>query len=90
MKATYDIHTKANLAKIAFFSITVKLFNELIGSNSEGFIIDSKMVDCTMNIDTSFVQCWNCEYRMVNKTTLLNSACIVLLHTNVNKQLAVE
>ena len=50
----------------------------------------SKMVGCAVNVDMSFAQCWNREYRTVNKTTLLNSVCIVPSHTNVNKQLPVE
>ena len=48
-------------------------------------IPNSKMVGCAVNVDTSFAQCWNREYRTVNKTTLLNSACIVPSRTNVNK-----
>ena len=47
-------------------------------------IIYSKMVHCEVTLETSFVQCWNREYRMVNKTMLLNSACIIPLRTNVN------
>ena len=50
----------------------------------------SKMVGCTVNVDKSFAQCWNREYRMVNKTTLLDSACIIPSRTNVNKQLTVK
>ena len=55
-----------------------------------GISLYSKMVGCAVNVDTSFAQCWNREYRTVNKTMLLNSACIVPSHTNVNKQLGVE
>ena len=44
----------------------------------------SKMVRCAVTLDTSFAQCWNRKYRMVNKTTLLNSVCIIPLRTNVN------
>ena len=46
----------------------------------------SKMVRCAVTLDTSFVQCLNREHRMVDKTTLLNSACIVPWRTNVNKK----
>ena len=54
------------------------------------FIIDSKIVRCAVTLDTSFAQCRNREYRMVNKIMLLNSACIVPLCKNVNKQLMVK
>ena len=50
----------------------------------------SKMVRCAVTLNMSFAQCWNHRNRMVNKTTLLNSACIVPLRTNVSKQLAVK
>ena len=50
----------------------------------------SKMVHCAVTLDTSFAQCWNREYRTVNKTTLLNSAYIVPARTHVNKQLEVK
>ena len=40
------------------------------------------MVRCAVTLDTSFAQCWNGEYRTVNKTTLLNSACIIPLRKN--------
>ena len=53
-------------------------------------ILHSKMVGCAVNVDRSFVQCWNREYRTANKTTLLNSTYIIPSHINVNKQLAVE
>ena len=43
-----------------------------------------------VTMDMSFAHLWNCEYRMVNKITLLNSACIVPSHTNVKKQLVVK
>ena len=43
-----------------------------------------------MNVDTSFAQFRNHEYRTVNKVTLLNSTYIIPLGTNVNKQLPVE
>ena len=49
-----------------------------------GIIYNSKMVRCAVTLNMSFAQCWNCEYRTVNKTTLLNSACIVPSRTNVN------
>ena len=47
-------------------------------------ISHSKMVGCAVIVDTSFAQCWNREYRTVNKTMLFNSACIIPSHTNVN------
>ena len=50
----------------------------------------SKMVRCAVTLDTSFGQCWNREYRTVNKITLLNCACIVPSRTNVNKWLEVK
>ena len=54
------------------------------------FTCNSKMVLCAVTLDMSFVQCLNRKYRKVNKTMLLNSACIVPLCTNVNKWLAVK
>ena len=53
-------------------------------------ITDSKMVRCAVTLDTSFAQRQNREYKTVNKTMLLNSACIVPWHTNMNKQLKVK
>ena len=50
----------------------------------------SKMVSCTVNVDMSFAQFKNREYRTVNKVTLLNSTHIIPSRTNVNKRLAVN
>ena len=61
-----------------------------ISQDESAFRMYSKIVHCAVTLDMSFAQCWNREYRTVNKTTLLNSACIVPSHTNVNKQLAVK
>ena len=48
------------------------------------------MVGCAVNMDTSFAQFGNHEYRTVNKVALLNSVYIISLCTNVNKRLAVK
>ena len=53
-------------------------------------IPNSKMVGCAVNVDTSFAQFRNREYRTVNKVTLLNSTYIIPSRTNVNKQLTVK
>ena len=47
MKATSDIHTKANLANIALVDHLVKgvnLFSSFTGFNSRGFIIDNGQI----------------------------------------------
>ena len=38
-----------------------------IKSQRAFFIVYSKMVGCAVNVDTSFAQCLNREYRTVNK-----------------------
>ena len=48
------------------------------------------MVGCAVNVDTSFAQFRNREYRTVNKVTLLNSTYIIPSRTNVNKRLMVK
>ena len=50
----------------------------------------SKMVGCAVNVDTSFAQFRNREYRTVNKVTLLNSMYIISSRINVNKRLVVK
>ena len=69
---------------------TVRINNALNIMPRDIYNPDFKMVRCAVNMDTSFAQCWNREYRTVNKVMLLNSTYIIPSRTNVNKRLAVK